>query len=202
MARPTYAEALTTAQNDPIKLLAMLVAETDDDGNAFSGPAVVTGTLDGDATPAIAAAGDYADNDVVSNSATNGQGDYWIFAGMATADAGSGEIVGAILTTTATGVVATFRLWLFNAPPTASELDDNAAFSLHADDQAKLVQVVDFPACALLGGVAGSITAALEKPYVCAAADSRLYGILQITDAESNEVASMTMVVKLMVKRG
>lgn len=167
-----------------------------------SAPDVIAGTLGGDDTPAVAAAGDYADNDVVSNSASNGAGVAWVFPDMALVDGGVGEIVGAILTVSAAAVAASFRLWLFDAIPSASELDDNAAFSLHANDQAKLVQVVDFPACSSLGGVAGSITAALSKPYRCAAADTDLYGILQITDAETGESASMIVIVKLLVKRG
>lgn len=165
------------------------------------GATAITGTLAGDSTPAIAAAGDYADNDVVSNSASNGTGAAWVFADMATEAGGSGEIVGAVLTLTAASVVATFRLWLFDAIPSASELDDNAAFSLHANDQAKLVCVVDFSACAPFGGVAGSFTSTLAKPYQCAAADTSLYGILQITDAEANEAAGMIVVVKLLVRR-
>lgn len=37
MARPTYAEALTIAQSDPIKLLAMVVSQQEPDGTAISG---------------------------------------------------------------------------------------------------------------------------------------------------------------------
>ena len=198
MARPTYAEAL--ALGDPLKLLASLVAGTAPDGTAFGGPGVVSGSLAGDVTPAIAAAGDYADNDILSNSASAGVA--WVFADMAAADGGSGEILGAMLTCSVAALASTFRLWLFDANPSASSLNDNAAFSLHASDQDKLVGVIDFAATASLGGVAGSITAALSKPYTCAAGDTDLYGILQATDAISNESASMIVVVKLMVKRG
>lgn len=166
------------------------------------GADVVTGTLAGDAAPAIAAAGDYGDNDVLSNSASNGAGVAWVFPDMATEAGGAGEIVGAILTTTATSIVATFRLWLFDANPAASELDDNAAFSLHADDQAKLIGVIDFAACAPFGGVAGSFTSTLAKPYRCADGDTDLYGILQITDATTAEAAGMVVIVKLLTRRG
>ena len=166
------------------------------------GATVVTGTLADDATPAIAAAGDYGDNDVLSNSASNGEGVAWVFPDMALVAGGSGEIVGAILTLTATSITATFRLWLFDAIPSASELDDNAAFSLHANDQAKLVGVVDFAACAPFGGVAGSFTSELSKPYACAADDTNLYGILQITDATTSEAAGMVVVLKLLARRG
>ena len=165
-------------------------------------PSVVAGTLAGDATPAVEAAGGaYSDDDVVSNSDTAAAGVAWVFADMATVAGSGGEIIGASLTTSAPLVTATFRLWLFDAIPDSSELDDNAAFSLAIADQDKLVNVVDFAACAPLGAVAGSITAALSKPYVCAAADTDLYGILQITDAETNAVGSMVVVIKLMVRR-
>lgn len=200
MARPTYAEVLTYAQQDATKLLAMLISETTPSGTAFGGPGVVSGSLTGDTTPAIAAAGDYADNDIMSDSASAGVA--WVFADMAGVNGGSGEIVGAALTCSVAALASTFRLWLFNANPSASSLNDNAAFSLHASDQDKLVQTVDFATTASLGGVAGSITAALSKPFTCAVADNDLYGILQATDAITNETAGMIVTVKLMVKRG
>ena len=198
MARPTYAEAL--ALNDPLKLLASLVSGSTPDGTAFGGPTVVTGSLAGDTTPAIAAAGDYADNDILSNSASAGGA--WLFPDMAGVDGGAGEIVGAILTCSVAALASTFRLWLFDANPSASSLNDNAAFSLHASDQDKLIQTIDFVTTASLGGVGGSITATLSKPYTCAAADTDLYGILQATDAITNESAGMIVIVKLLVKRG
>lgn len=197
MGRPTFDQA---AARSPQILLAMLVSGQNVDGSAISGADIVAGSLAGDTTPAIAAAGDYADNDILSNSASAGVA--WVFADMAASDGGAGEIVGAILTCSVAAVAATFRLWLFNANPAASSLNDNAAFSIHADDQSKLIQTVDFATTASLGGVGGSITAALSKPYRCDAADTDLYGILQATDAITNETAAMIVTVALQVNRG
>lgn len=157
----------------------------------------VTATLAGDSTPAVAAAGDYADNDIVSNSATNGAGVAWVFADMARVEAGKGRILTALITCSVAAVVASFRLHLFTANPSASELDDNAAFSVHANDQDKYLGWIDFPAL-----VAGrSFVDDLNIPYTCAASSTSLYGILQITDAETGEVASMVVVLQLGIER-
>lgn len=157
----------------------------------------VDGTLAGDSTPAVAAASDYADNDIVSNSASNGAGVAWVFADMARVEAGKGRVVSALLSCSVAAVVASFRLHVFNANPSASELDDNAAFSVHANDQDKYLFWIDFPA--LAGG--RSFVGDLNIPYTCAASSTSLYGILQITDAETGEVASMVVTIKLGIER-
>lgn len=147
---------------------------------------------------AVAAAGDYADNDIISNSATNGAGTAWTFARI-----GQGghpfEIARALLTVTGDAVVAGSRLHLFRANPSASELDDNAALAIHADDVAKYLGFIDFPALVDMGGFAAS---QVSPSFPCDTGDGghTLYGILQITDAETNEVAGMTVAITLWAK--
>lgn len=150
----------------------------------------VTGTCDGANT--IAAAGNYAARDVISNDATASQGDHWVFTNVARVTGGSGFISGACIQFSAQSMVARTRLWLFNAVPSASELDDNAAFSLDADDQAKLATPYPIEFDALVDDgeiVQGQNTDKI--PFQCAA-DRNLYGILEFIDAETNEAASMT----------
>jgi hypothetical protein len=146
---------------------------------------------------AAAAAGDYADNDVISDSATNGTGNDLVFAGMARGGGGSGRIVKAIQTCSVEAFVATTRLWLFHTDPTGSEKDDNAAFSWVIADRDKLAGVIDFGAGEDFGTVSASINHAVSLSYKCAAGDTNLYGILQARDAFTNESAGMTITITL-----
>lgn len=155
-------------------------------------PQKIRGTLNGSSPGTIAAAGNYADDDVISQSATDGVGVAWVFDAVVRENGSGGWIGGARITFSAQSMVAATRLWLFDANPTACELDDNAAFSLDADDRAKVVGFIDFPALTDQGEVVYADSMDLNLGFKCAAADDALYGILQFKDAETNEAASMT----------
>ena len=157
----------------------------------------VLGTLSGASTGVIAAAGDYAANDILSNSATNGAGVAWVFDRISRQGGGSGWIMGARLTCSVDALVPRMRLWLFDANPSASELDDNAAFSLAVADRTKLIGYIDFNALTDAGAVSVTVRDDLRIPFKCAAGDDAVYGILQTLDAFTNESAGMTVTISL-----
>lgn len=161
--------------------------------------ATIDGTLNSVNPGVIAAAGNYAALDVISQSATNGAGVAWVFDRIGRKDGGGGVICGAEINFSAASMVATTRLWLFTANPSSCELDDNAAFDLVAADRGKVVGHIDFAALADHGAVSYAQNITVRLPYQCAATDDALYGILLFIDAETNEAASMTCAIKLHV---
>ncbi len=154
----------------------------------------------------IAAAGDYAANDVVSESAAAGT--CWTFSGMARANGMGGTIRRAkIMFSKAAGMglslAARCRLKLYNAVPTCN-LNDNVANTgvLHADKD-KYIGYLDWPALSVVND-GGSPEASLVPgqsnlplDYKCAAGDTALYGVLTFLDAEANETASMVCTIDL-----
>jgi len=150
------------------------------------------------ATLVAEAAGDYADNDVVSNAVANGTGDPIEFASAVRDTGGAGKIIGATIACNEDGILATSRLHLFSQAPTASEMDDNAAFSLGAADLPYYLGFVPFAAMADFGAGSFALDALTEDLLVRAAATT-LYGILQFTDAETNETAGMIFTIVLYV---
>lgn len=161
-------------------------------------PLVIAATLNG-AAPVIAAAGDYAANDVLSDDADNGEGHAWLFAGAARVSGGGGWIVRVIATFSVDGLVPRLRVWFFNANPSASELDDNAAFSIAVADRSKLIGYIDLPALADAGAISVAQNIADKLPYTCAASD--LYAIVQTLDAFTNESAGMTATLRIQVEQ-
>ena len=159
----------------------------------------VLGTLSSATAGVIAAAGDYAALDVMSNSATAAAGVAWNFNNIGKTEGASGWIVGLKATASAASMTTRLRLWLFHTTPTASELDDNAAFSLDADDRTKTVGYITLPALVDHGEVAYAQDFDIRVPFFCAVNDRDLYGILQTVDAETNEAASMTVTLELSV---
>lgn len=158
----------------------------------------VLGTCGGANT--VAAAGNYAAGDVISNDADNGEGAAWVFSGCARIPAGGGFISGAYVQFSAQSMVARCRLWLFNELPTASELDDNAAFSLDADDQDKQATPYPLEFTALVDHGEVVCGYCFDKvPFQCAGSSVSLWGILQFIDAETNEAAAMVCKVALFI---
>lgn len=120
----------------------------------------------------------YAVNDAVSDSTSSPT--VLTFSGMATANGGSGSILKAQLITNQSTNTAQFRLHLFNVAPSA--VNDNAAYPMLWANRAARVGTVDFPACATEGSGSDAATAQwIDLPlyYVCGAADTALYGILE-----------------------
>jgi hypothetical protein len=160
-------------------------------------------TLNGAAPGTLAAAGDYAALDVLSQSASNGVGVAWVIPGAGRVNGGAGRIVGGVITTSVAAFAAKFRMYVFDANPSASELDDNAALSIAAADRTKLIGTLQWATDGTnVGGVSlNELTNTLALPFKCAAASTDLYGILVTVDAETNESAGMTVDVELLVEQ-
>lgn len=155
----------------------------------------IRGTLAGVDPGVIPAAANYTALDVFSNNATTGT--HWVFANPGRNEGGAGIIRHATVTASAAAMVAKIRLWLFNAAPSASMLNDNVAFDLKAADRAKVIGYFDFPALVDVGDVAYAQNSAINLPFQLAAGSTTLYGITQFIDAEANEAASMTVALSL-----
>jgi len=153
---------------------------------------------------ADASGGNYTDNDVISDNDGAGLGTYLTFPGYGgILGGGSGKIYDANIVGTNESRTSTVRLWLFDAAPTNSELDDNAAFSLHEDDRTKLLGWIDFPAFANYGQVCVSQADLTKvKGYKCARAVADLYGILQDTSGETAEAAGEAFRISLYAEMG
>lgn len=137
-------------------------------------------------TKAVAAAGDYAAEDVLSESASAGTA--WIFRGMG----GSGYIVKAQVICETTGQTHRLTLYLFDTLPT-SQLYDNIANTavLHADKD-NYIGRIDFPAMEDLGGDSEAIATPstvgnLPLEFRTKGEVQALYGILVARDAFTGE---------------
>ncbi len=157
------------------------------------------------ASKVAAAAGDYADNDIVSESASNDAGTAWTFLNMAPREGGAGEIYHAFVKCTTEGVAATSRLHLFAMDTAAnaswsSELDDNAALNIDEDEMDEYLGFIDFPAMVDVGEFAFAQATGLSQGFKCKDGHRHLYGIYQLTDAETGEGAGMTVTIGLYVR--
>ena len=141
-------------------------------------------------TKTITVGGAYVANDVVSESATNGTGTDWDFAGVAAAVGGYFVIDTAMVISQTPNIEPRFSLLLFNAAPTG-ELDDNAANTSPVDgDLAKVLPPIDFAGLNPAGTsansmavVSGSTVGNLPLLCKCAAASTTIYGITVTRDA-------------------
>ena len=157
-------------------------------------------------TKAVAAAGNYAAEDVISENANAGQGTAWTFDALVSAAGRSGVITQAHIICETTGQVQPTTLYLFKATPTC-ELDDNAGNTapLHADS-ANYAGKIEFPAMSDLGGdsearVSTSTTGGLPIYFTCAATDDALFGVLVTTIAFTNETAGDDYIIRLTVEQ-
>lgn len=130
----------------------------------------------------------YGAEDVISESATNGEGTAWVFA-IPFGVRASGYITKALIHTKAAGVTAACSLFLFNALPT-SELDDNAANTAPDYEDLEGYQGrIDFPGMEDLGGDSSwaqatpSTAGQLPLMFQCAAGSDQLWGVLVTRDA-------------------
>ena len=149
----------------------------------------------------LAAAADYAAEDVLSESATDGAGTAFKF------NIGKGlvRLTKAIAFCSVTALTPRVTLYLSNSPPT-SEKDDNAANTApsHADWQIFEGQL-DFLGMEDLGG--GSSSVITVGTYgnlpldVVAGVDGYIYGIAVTRDAITGEAAGMLLGFKLVGKR-
>lgn len=188
------AGSLATAANQATGNASLSVLDDWDLADACKSVALqksVTGT--NNSTNTIAAAGDYAANDIISNSASNGAGVAWHFAGALRGNGYTGTAVGFGLATSVEAFAARVRFHLFNAAPTtATELDDNAAFYIDLDDRAKYLGYVDLPASADFGEFSFAQVDGIAKKLT-GDNNGDVWAIIQLLDAVTNEAASMSV---------
>jgi hypothetical protein len=156
-------------------------------------------------TKTLVADGDYAANDVMSESKTAGT--CYTFDAIARANGGGGYITKArVVYSRAAGVTAItprIALFLFKAVPT-SVLNDNAAnTALLAADKDNYLGMIVFPALSSYGSTtactAKKVPDGVDLPmaFECAANDDAIYGIAVILDTEANETAGAALDFKL-----
>src|SRR3990167_4140225 len=133
----------------------------------------------------IAAAGNYTSGDVVSEDAGAGLGTAWRFRGIPNL-VGNGVIIeSAVLTCDEDSLTATYRLHLFNANPSGSELDDNEALNIVAADRTKYLGFITFGAMVDRGVISTAQLLNVQLHAVPDAGDSSLYGVLEDTSGET-----------------
>lgn len=152
----------------------------------------IRGTLNSVSPGIVAAGGDYAAGNVLSQSASNGIGLPWVFDNAARLAGGTGYVTKLTASLSVAAVTARLRIWLFKVTPATSEMDDRAAFSLDADDRASCLGYIDLPAFINAGEVAWAQNVELHHAITCSG-DDKLFGIVQTLDAFTNEVAGMTL---------
>jgi hypothetical protein len=125
----------------------------------------------------------YSATDAVSTSTTTPS--VLTFTNVARNAQGSGYLVKANLMTNQKTNSARHRLHLFNIAPTA--INDNAAQTLLWANRAGYVGSIDFAGLATEDATASdaavSINTSPRLPFVCAAGDRNLYGMLETLDA-------------------
>jgi len=156
-------------------------------------------------TKAIAAAGDYAAEDVISESASAGTD--WDFPAIFRANNSGGYLVKAQAIWQTTGLTPRLTVYLFNVAPATCATNDNAANTApHNTDKAGFVAQLDFPALEDLGGVSLAIispsTLGRLPLWVDAASTADdLFGIVATRDAITGEVATNELSIELSLER-
>lgn len=154
---------------------------------------------------AAAAAGDYADNDVISNSASNGAGLALEFPLAVRVPGGAGMVIsGTINVVASTSVAATIGLQLFSQTPTATELDDNAAEGgVGAADAPYYLGEMLFATGTDYGAgnikPPSAVTPAAPLFIHAEGVSQSIFGRLVFRDAEASETAGMTVIVTLYI---
>lgn len=128
----------------------------------------------------------YTNEDVISENASTGT--TWQFSAVVPDNGAGGKIVKAVVLCDDTGVVPVLTMYLTNVTPTGN-LNDNTANTnpVYAADGDNYQGKLDWIAMEDLGGASEAVLAAadlkLPLPFVCAAGDNALYGVLVIRSA-------------------
>ena len=158
----------------------------------------------------IVADGDYAANDVLSESKASGTA--WEFKNCARANGRGGYITRASIIFSKNGGITTitgrYSLLLFNATPT-SNLNDNGANTAVLDaDKALEIGRIDFPALSSYSAAGSPFSqctpntaGGLPLGFVCGSGETSIYGILVALDAEANETASTIVTINLLIEQ-
>jgi hypothetical protein len=152
----------------------------------------------------LAAAGDYAAEDVMCENATTGQP--WLFPNMALVNGGSGSIIKAQAFWETTALTPRLTVYLYNALPTCELRDNVANTGPLAADLPSYVGRIDFPALEDLGGMSTAIATPstygnLPLFYKCGNTLTSLWGIVVTRDAVTGEAANAKMTIKLDTER-
>lgn len=153
----------------------------------------------------LAAAGDYAAEDVLSESATVGSP--FVFQGVVRRAGGAFRIEQAVALLSTTALAPRITLYLFNALPTSALNDNVANTAVLTADRERYVGRIEFPAMVDLGGNSEAYAmldtgANLPMQGLCNPKDTSIYGIAVTEDPITGEVAGMTLQFKLFVRPG
>lgn len=186
----------------PVRLTAIDNNSTD----GISNVGLVSGVLKTvSVTKALAAAANYAAEDVLSESTSAGT--VWTFSAISRVNGAYGAIVKAVASLETTALSPRLTLYLFNAAPGTAELDDNKANTVVANaDISKYVGRIDFPALEDLGGnseaiVTPSTIGNLPLAFQCASSADDLIGICVTRDAITGEAATDDLTINLTVEQ-
>lgn len=155
-------------------------------------------------TKALAAADDYAAEDVMSESATTGT--VWTFE-VTRITGGGGYITKALALWETTGLTPRLTLYLFNVAPTTNLYDNVANTAPAYADVAGYQGKIDFPMMEDLGGMSSAVASPstygnLPLAFECTSSSVVLYGILTTRDAITGESAGKSMTIKLAIDQG
>jgi hypothetical protein len=152
-------------------------------------------------TKIIPAAGNYAAEDVISESTSLQLP--WIFP-TTIPQMGWGAITRGNILISTTGLLPKITLDFYAFTPTCEMRDNVAATGILAADRYSYIGRIDFPALEDLGGCSNSLVtpntygnAPLEFQVRCP--QQCIYAVAVLRDAETNEAANMTMNVKLVI---
>ena len=166
------------------------------------------------ALKALAATTNYAQYDILSESASAGT--VWTFdlSAYGFPEGGSGEILGALIYAKNTQVTHLSTMKFYNTDSLSANLNDNAQdTSPHASDMysgttpyVNYFGKIQFGALAKKGSggtenQVGSGDGYVPIPFKCASGDAKIYGILRTDSAETAELASGEYVVILNVRQ-
>lgn len=149
----------------------------------------------GTSSKAIAAAGNYTANDVLSESASAGIGTAWYVGGLARAPGRSFWLTRVQGRCSEDSVVFRLRLHGFRRPPNAStEMDDNAAFTVNDADRGNgnyLGVICDLPAMSDRGDFSEAKNPDVRELITPGPNADGIYFLVQTLDDETNEAANM-----------
>jgi len=152
----------------------------------------------------LAAAGNYAAEDVLCENATTGQP--WLFTNMALKPGGWGRIIQAQVFWETTALTPKLTIYLYNKLPTCELRDNVLSTGPLAADLPFYRGRLDFPAMEDLGGMSTSIITPstygnTPLDYKCDNTSTLLYGVAVLRDAVTDEAAGAKMHIRLVTER-
>lgn len=153
-------------------------------------------------TKILAAAGNYAAEDVLSENATVGT--CWTFANAMSSDEGSGIVIKAQALCSTTSLTPRLSLYLFNKIPTSVLRDNIANTAVLTADLPHYQGIIDFMSLGDLGGYSEATATPStvgNLPLSVKCLDRNLYGVAITRDAETGEAAGMTLTFILTIEQ-